>query len=90
MSVENTHLLWTGVGSLDLNGSGLEKTLEWNSMILLSKVVLAILAEEPIKDGKQQEKNDSIQYNQLDLCLWLRNQVIHTYETINMRKKRHF
>ena len=33
-------------------------------MILISKVVITILAEEPVKDGKQQEKDDSIQYNQ--------------------------
>ena len=59
-------------------------------MILLSKFVLSILTEEPIKYGKQQEKYDSIQYNQLDLCSWLRNQAIYTYETVNMGKKRHF
>ena len=56
-------------------------------MILLSKVVLT---EEPIKYGKQQKKNDSIQDNQLDLCLWPRNQAIHTHEIVNMGKKRHF
>ena len=33
-------------------------------MILLSKVVLASIEEEPVKDGKQQEKHDIIQYNQ--------------------------
>ena len=43
-----------------------------------------MLIEEPIKYGKQQEKHDSIQYNQLDLCLWPRNQAIYTYETVNM------
>ena len=70
--------------------------LEYNSRILPLKVVLAILealafatAEEPVKDGKQQEKDDSIQYSQLDLCLWPRNQAIHTNYTINMGKKRH-
>ena len=36
-----------------------------------------------------QRKHDRIQYNQLDLCLWPRNQAIHTYKTINMGKKRH-
>ena len=66
-------------------------------MILLSKYFLAILeyfsfdtTEEPIKDGRQQEKHDSIQYNQLDLCLWPRNQEIYTNEIVNMGKKRHF
>ena len=59
-------------------------------MILLSKVVPAILAEEPVKDGKQQEKHDRIQYNQLDLCLWPRNEEIYTHETVNMGNKRHF
>ena len=66
-------------------------------MILLSKVVLAILdsfssntTKEPIKYGRKQEKDDSIQYNRLDLCFRPRNQAIHTYETINMGKKRHF
>ena len=58
-------------------------------MILISNVFLAILAEEPVKYGRQQRKHDSIQYNQLDLCLWPRNQAIHTYETVNMGKKRH-
>ena len=53
-------------------------------------LVLAILEEEPIKYGKQQEKHDSIQYNQLDLCLWPRNQEIHTHKTINMGKKTNF
>ena len=58
-------------------------------MILLSKVFLDILVEELVKDGKKQEKHDNIQYNQLDLCLWPRNQAIHTYETVNMGKKIH-
>ena len=57
--------------------------------MLLSKFVLAILAEEPVKDGKQQEKHDSIQYNQLDLCMWPGNQEIHTYEVASMGKKIH-
>ena len=56
-------------------------------MMLLSKV---FLTEEPVKDGIQQRKHDSIQYNQLDLCLWQRNQAIHTYKTVNMGKKRHY
>ena len=47
-----------------------------------------ILEEEPVKDGKQQEKHDSIQYNQLDLFLWPRNQAIYTNEIVNMGKKR--
>ena len=38
-------------------------------MIWDNTAVLAILAEEPVKYGKQQEKHDSIQYNELDLCL---------------------
>ena len=59
-------------------------------MILLSKVFLSILAEELVKYGKQQDKHDSIQYNQLDLCLSPRNQVIHTYEIVNMGKKKHY
>ena len=66
-------------------------------MILLSKVFLAILeafssdtAEEPVKDGRQQGTHDIIQYNQLDLCLWPRNQKIYTHETVNMGKKIHF
>ena len=46
-------------------------------MILLPKVVLVIPAEEPVKDGKQQENDDSIQDNQLDLCLGPRSQAIH-------------
>ena len=59
-------------------------------MILLPKVVLVIPAEEPVKDGKQQENDDSIQDNQLDLCLWPRNQTIYTNETVNMGKKEIF
>ena len=59
-------------------------------MILLSNVILAIPVEEPVRDGKQQEKHDSIQYNQLDLCSLPRNQEIYTNETVNMGKKRIF
>ena len=59
-------------------------------MILISKFVLVILIEEPIKYGKQQEKHDTIQHNQLDLWSWPRNQAIYANDTINMGKKRHF
>ena len=71
--------------------------LEYNATILLLKVVLSILGdftfanlEELVKDWRQQEKEDSIQDNNPDLSLWPRNQAIHTNDTVNMGKKRHF
>ena len=41
------------------------------------------------KRWEKKAKYASIQYNQLDLWWWPRNQAIHTYETVNMGKKRH-
>ena len=71
--------------------------LEYNATILPLKVVLSILkdftsstTEEPVKYGRQQEKDDRIQDNKPDLCLWPRNQTIHTNDIVNMGKKRHF
>ena len=35
-------------------------------------------------------KDDTIQDNKPDICLWPRNQAINTNDTVNMGNKRHF
>ena len=64
--------------------------MPWYFSQRLSSLSLKLTVEEPVKDGRQQRKHDSIQYNQLDLWLWPRNQAIHANYTVNVGKKRHF